>query len=132
MSGWSVTIVAQTVFALSLPDGWRIAGLGLGMTVGMTVGGALMLGYVVAARGRAAMAGLGRALGAAVAGGAAGFLAGAWAASGIGAVGVWANLGVTLLAAVVAVAVGAGVVVLVDRDDARAVAGVLRRRAPGG
>ncbi|TXK40433.1 murein biosynthesis integral membrane protein MurJ [Nonomuraea sp. C10] len=132
VSGWSVTIVAQTVFALSLPDGWRIAGLGLGMTVGMTAGGALMLGYVVAARGRAAMAGLGRALGAAVAGGAAGFLAGAWAASGIGAHGVWANLGVTLLAAVVAVAVGAGVVVLVDRDDARAVAGVLRRRAPGG
>ncbi|MEV4104666.1 lipid II flippase MurJ [Nonomuraea sp. NPDC049649] len=130
--GWGVTMVAQTVFALALPDGWRIAGLGLGMTAGMTAGGALLLGYVVAARGRAAVAGLGRALAAAVAGGVAGFLAGAWAVAWIGTGGGWASLGATLLAAVVALAVGGGVVALVDRDDARAVAGVLRRRVPGG
>ncbi|MGI5272217.1 murein biosynthesis integral membrane protein MurJ [Nonomuraea sp. CA-218870] len=130
--GWGVTMVAQTAFALALPDGWRIGGLALGMAVGMTAGGALMLWYVVAARGRTAVAGLGRALAAAVAGGVAGFLAGAWAASWIGAGGVWANVGVTLLAAVAALAVGGGVVTLVDRDDARAVAGVLGRRSPGG
>ncbi|MFG1946698.1 murein biosynthesis integral membrane protein MurJ [Nonomuraea sp. NPDC048826] len=129
--GWGVTMAAQTAFALALPGDWRIGGLALGMAVGMTAGGALMLGYVVSARGRAAVAGLGRALVAAVAGGAAGFLAGAWAASWIGAHGVWANVGVTLLAAVVALAAGGGVATLIDRDDARAVAGVLGRRAPG-
>ncbi|MDA0638342.1 virulence factor MviN, partial [Nonomuraea sp. MCN248] len=79
-----------------------------------------------------AVAGRGRGLAAAVAGGVAGFLAGAWAASWLGAEGVWANVGVTLLAAVAALAVGGGVVTLVDRDDARAVAGVLGRRPPGG
>lgn len=130
VSGWLVAMAAQTVLAVLLPDGWRVAGLALGMTAGMTAGGAVMLGYVVAARGRAAVAGLGRALAAALAGGGAGFLAGAWAAAWIAPAGVWANVSVTLLAAVLAVAAGGGVAALIDKDDARAAAGALGRRRP--
>jgi putative peptidoglycan lipid II flippase len=49
-------------------------------------------------------------------------------ASALGATGTWANVGATLLAAVVALAVGGGVVVLMDRADAGMVAGALSRR----
>lgn len=132
--GWIVVMVAQTGFVLAFAEGWQIAGMALGMTVGMTVGGALLLIFVVGARGRAAMAGLGRAGLAAVLGGVAGFLTGALAAEALGAVGVWPNVGVTALTAVVALAVGGVVVLAVDRHDATLVAGALGRgrRGPGG
>ncbi|MFE3455512.1 murein biosynthesis integral membrane protein MurJ [Nonomuraea sp. NPDC059194] len=48
VAGWMVAMAAQTVFVLVLPDGWTVGGLALGMTVGMTVGGAWLL---VAVRG---------------------------------------------------------------------------------
>ncbi|MEV0386077.1 lipid II flippase MurJ [Nonomuraea sp. NPDC050643] len=125
--GWGVVMVAQTVFVLVLPDEWEIGGMALGMSVGMSVGGALLLGSVVRARGRAAVAGLLRAGGAAVAGGVLGYLAGAAVAGWLGASGMWPNVGATVVAAVVALVVGAAVVALTDREDAGAVAGLLRR-----
>lgn len=126
--GWGVVMVAQTGFALAFPTGWQIAGMALGMTAGMTVGGGVLLFFVVRARGGSTMAGLGRAGVAAVVGGAAGFGTGAAVASVFGATGIWANVGAALLAAVVALVVGGGVVILMDRADARMVAGALSRR----
>ncbi|MGP4101609.1 murein biosynthesis integral membrane protein MurJ [Nonomuraea sp. KM90] len=129
--GWGVVMVAQTVFVLVLPDEWEIGGMALGMSVGMSVGGAVLLGSVVRARGSAAVAGLLRASGAAVAGGVLGYLAGAGVVRWLGAGGIWPNAGAAVLAAVVALVVGAAVVAVVDRADAGAVAGLLRRGGSG-
>ncbi|MFB4294738.1 murein biosynthesis integral membrane protein MurJ [Nonomuraea sp. ATR24] len=128
VAGWGVVIVAQTVFALAFPREWQVAGLALGMSAGMTAGGALLLASVVRARGAAAIAGLGRAGAAALAGGGAGFVAGGWLAGLFSGAGTWGSVAGTLLAAVVALAAGVGVVALVDRADAAAVAALLRRR----
>ncbi|MEU4233187.1 lipid II flippase MurJ [Nonomuraea sp. NPDC026600] len=125
--GWGVVMVAQTVFVLVLSGEWKIGGMALGMTVGMTVGGALLLASVVRARGRVAVAGLGRAALASVTGGGAGYLAGAAVVGVLGARGIWPNVGATVLAALVAVVAGGVVVALVDRPTARAVAGSFRR-----
>ncbi|WP_308016117.1 murein biosynthesis integral membrane protein MurJ [Nonomuraea aurantiaca] len=133
--GWGVVMVAQTGFALAFPDDWKLGGLALGMTTGMTVGGALLLASVVRARGRdavaglgrAALAGLGRAALASVAGGGAGYLAGAAVVGVLGARGIWPNVGATVLAALAAAVAGAVVVALLDRPTARAVAGSFRR-----
>ncbi|NUP02241.1 MAG: virulence factor MviN [Nonomuraea sp.] len=130
--GWLVVIVAQTVLVLVLPDGWKIGGMALGMSVGMTVGGALLLASVVRARGTGAVAGLPRASAAAVAGGVLGYLAGAGVVAWLGATGIWPNVGAVVLAAIVAVAVGAAVVAAVDRPDAGVVAGLLKRGGGGG
>ncbi|MBB5784004.1 murein biosynthesis integral membrane protein MurJ [Nonomuraea jabiensis] len=131
VTAWVVATVAQAVFALVMPVGWKIGGLALGMSVGMSVGGALLLGSVVRARGSAVVAGLPRAAAAAAGGGLLGYLAGAGVVEVVGASGIWPNVGVTVLAAVVALAVGGVVVALVDRADADAVVGLLRRGGPG-
>jgi putative peptidoglycan lipid II flippase len=129
VTGWIVVMVAQTAFVPVFPDEWKIAGMALGMTVGMTVGGALLLAFVVRLRGRPVAAGLGRAAAAAVAGGLAGYLAGAAVAAAFGAQGGLAGAGAAVLAAISALAAGGLVAALVDRDDARAVATRLSRRA---
>ncbi|SEH00587.1 putative peptidoglycan lipid II flippase [Nonomuraea solani] len=131
VAAWAVVMVAQTVFVLVLPDAWKIGGMALGMSVGMTVGGALLLGAVMRARGRAAVAGLLRAGGAAVAGGLAGYLAGGGVAGWLGAGSMGFTVLATVLAAVVALVVGALVVAVVDREDAGAVTGLLRRDRSG-
>ncbi|GAA2269748.1 lipid II flippase MurJ [Nonomuraea roseoviolacea subsp. roseoviolacea] len=131
VAGWLVVMVAQTVFALTFPDGWRIAGMALGMSVGMTAGGVLLLVSVVRVRGRGAAAGLGRAGAAAVAGGLAGYLAGAGVVAVLGAESFWGQIGAVLAGAVAALAAGGLVVALVDRADATAVAGTLVRARRG-
>ncbi|TYB70409.1 virulence factor MviN [Nonomuraea sp. PA05] len=131
VAGWGVVIVAQIVFVLVLPDGWKIGGMALGMSVGMSVGGGLLLRSVVRARGAAAVAGLVRAGAAAVGGGVLGYLAGAGVVALLGVSGVWANVGAAVLGAVVALVVGGAVVALVDRADAEAVTGLLRRGGNG-
>ncbi|MBB5084269.1 murein biosynthesis integral membrane protein MurJ [Nonomuraea endophytica] len=128
VAGWLVVMAAQAGFVLVLPDGWEIAGMALGMSVGMTVGGIWLLVAVLRARGGAAAAGLVRAAFAAVAGGAAGFLAGAWAAGLVGAEGLWPRLGATVLGGAVAIVAGAAVAALLDRDDAHALAAMATRR----
>lgn len=131
VAGWIVVMVAQAVFVLVLPDDWEIGGMALGMSVGMTVGGALLLAAVVRTRGRAAVAGLARAAGASVAGGVAGYVAGAVVTGWLGADGIWPNVGATALAALVALAVGAAVVALADRPDAGELIGLFRSRSAG-
>ncbi|MET8869981.1 lipid II flippase MurJ [Nonomuraea sp. NPDC004580] len=131
VAGWLVVMVAQTVLVLVVPPEWGIGAMALGMSIGMSVGGGWLLVSVVRTRGGAAAAGLPRALGAAVAGGGAGFLAGAGVVGLLGAVSLWANVGAAVLGAVVALAVGVAVVALVDRPDAASVAGLLRRGGAG-
>ncbi|MFC7584115.1 lipid II flippase MurJ [Nonomuraea antimicrobica] len=84
VAGWIVVMIAQTVFVLVLPGEWKLGGMALGMSVGMSVGGGLLLASVVRTRGRAAVAGLPRAVGAAVAGGCWGISRGPgwWSGSG--------------------------------------------------
>ncbi|MBB6348513.1 putative peptidoglycan lipid II flippase [Nonomuraea muscovyensis] len=132
VAGWVVVMVTQTVFVLVLPDDWKIAGMALGMTAGMTAGGALLLAFVVRARGRSAATGLGRAVAAAVAGGVAGYLAGAAVVAALDARGVLANAGAAVPAVLAALVAGGLAVALVDRDDARAVAGRFTRRRKAG
>ncbi|MDP4507646.1 murein biosynthesis integral membrane protein MurJ [Nonomuraea turcica] len=127
VAGWVVVMVAQAAFVAVLPEGWQIGGMALGMSVGMSVGGALLLGSVTRARGRAAAAGLLRALCAAVAGGLLGYVAGGAVVGWLAAQGLWPNVGAAALAAAVALAAGSVVVAMVDRADAGAVAGLLRR-----
>ncbi|MEU0571134.1 lipid II flippase MurJ [Nonomuraea sp. NPDC005983] len=127
VAGWGVVMIAQVVFVPAFPADWKIAGLALGMTVGMTVGGGLLLVSVVRTRGRAAVAGLGRATFAAVAGGAAGYVAGAAVAGWLDARGVWPNVLATAVAALVALVAGGLVVALADGADTREVAGPLIR-----
>ncbi|WP_328808552.1 murein biosynthesis integral membrane protein MurJ [Nonomuraea montanisoli] len=131
VAGWLVVMAAQTVFALTFPDGWRIAGMALGMSVGMTAGGVLLLASVVRVRGRGAAAGLARAGAAAVAGGLAGYLAGAGVVAALGPESFWGQIGAVLAGAVAALAAGGLVVALVDRADATAVAGTLVRGRRG-
>lgn len=130
--GWIVVMVSQTIFVLAFPADWQIAGLALGMSVGMTVGGALLLASVARARGSAAVTGLARATGAAVAGGAAGYAAGASVAGWLGATGTWANVGATAVAGLAAAAVGVALTAAMDRPDARALLGMVLRRRGGG
>ncbi|MQA88251.1 MAG: virulence factor MviN, partial [Streptosporangiales bacterium] len=61
VAGWAVVILADVVLVRYVPPEWVVAALGLGNTVGMTVGGALLLASLYRARGRDALAGLGRA-----------------------------------------------------------------------
>ncbi|GAA0920316.1 murein biosynthesis integral membrane protein MurJ [Nonomuraea longicatena] len=129
VAGWLVAAVAQAGFALALPDAWKIAGLALGMSVGMTVGGMVLLVAVVRVRGGAAVAGLWRAGAAALAGGGAAFLVGAAVVAVIRPVGTWAELSAIALGGVLALAAGVLVAVLVDRPDARALAARFRRGA---
>ncbi|WP_219468343.1 murein biosynthesis integral membrane protein MurJ [Nonomuraea rhizosphaerae] len=131
VAGWGVVMVAQTGFALAFAHDWKIGGMALGMTAGMTAGGLLLLGSVVRARGRAAVAGLGRAAVAALAGAGAGYLSGAAVVAALDAEGIGANLGVTVLAALAASGVGGAVMALLDRPAARTVAGSLRRGGRG-
>lgn len=131
VAGWVVVMVAQTVFALVLPEEWKIGGMALGMSVGMSAGGALLLASVVRAGGRGAVAGLWRALGSATGGGLVGYLAGDAVVGWLGAQGVWPNVWAAVLAAVTALGVGTVVVAVADRADARAVAGLLRRGGAG-
>lgn len=149
VAGWLVVMVTQTLFAWALPEHWKIAGMALGMSVGMTVGGVWLL--VAVAKGPlprqaegdgstpgpgepgAAVAGLGRAVAAAVLGGGLGFLAGRLAGEAVFGLLGWDGtapaLTAGLVSAVVAGVIGLAVAVVVDRDDARALAGTLRRGA---
>ncbi|MER6948920.1 lipid II flippase MurJ [Nonomuraea sp. NPDC000554] len=127
VAGWVVVMIAQAVFVPAFPDDWKIAGLALGMTAGMTVGGVLLLVSVARTRGRAAVAGLGRATFAAVAGGMAGYVAGAAVAGWLDARGVWPNVLAAAVAALVALVAGGLVVALADGPDIREVAGPLLR-----
>ena len=99
--GWGVAIVAQIVLAQRRPPSDVVGQLALGSTVGMTVGGVLLVVRGVRARGAAALDGAWRALLAAVAGGVAAWGAGLAVATAFGEVARWACVAVGVAAAVV-------------------------------
>ncbi len=119
--GWLVVIAADLVLVAALPVRWRVAALGLGNSVGMTVGGALLLAALVRARGRAVLAGLARAGAATLAGAAAGAAAGYATAAAAGTAGQVRNVTSAVLAALAAAAVYAAITYAVDGRDLRSV-----------
>lgn len=125
--GWLAVLVAQVVFVVTFPGDWKLGGLALGQVAGMTVGGALLAGSVLRARGSEALEGLPRAVLAAAAGGGCALLAGSWTVGG----GPWSGAAGAVFAClggVVALAAGALAVAAVDRRDLGAVLARFNRR----
>jgi putative peptidoglycan lipid II flippase len=125
VAGWLAVLAADVACVHTLPRDWRVAALGLGNTLGMSVAGVLLLAALLRSRGRAVVHGLGRAAGAGLAGGLGGGLAGYGTARGIGTSGRVTDVAVALPAAVVAAGVFLVVVSLIDGGDLRA---ALRRK----
>jgi putative peptidoglycan lipid II flippase len=132
VAGWGVVIVAQAAFAVALPQDWKLGGLAAGSAVGMTAGAAVLLVSVVRDRGARAVAGLPRAVLAALAGGLAGWLAGAGVVALAGDAGVWGSVAVTVLAALAAGLAGVAVAAATDPADVRAALARVRPRGGGG
>lgn len=129
VTGWGLVMVADVALVMSVERQWVVAALGLGNTVGMTVAGALLLGVLLKARGRAAVQGVPRALAAGVAGGAAGGAAGYAVAALLGTGGQLWSVGVAVPAAAAAAVVFLMIAFVVDGRDLRA---VLSRRGTRG
>jgi putative peptidoglycan lipid II flippase len=121
--GWSGVLVADVALVPAAPDDWVVAALGLGNTVGMTVAGLLLLTALARARGRAALAGLARALLAAIFAALAGGLTGYGAARALDTDGRLPSLGVAVPAVLVASAAFLSIAYLIDKGDLRAVLG---------
>jgi peptidoglycan biosynthesis protein MviN/MurJ (putative lipid II flippase) len=122
--GWAVAVLIAIVLASMVSQGWVVAAVGLGHTVGMAVAAGLLLaalrpGSAGAGWRRLARAGLAGLAGAAV-GGVAGFAAAAVLDAG----SLVATVVSGLIAAGVSAVIFMGVIALLDRDDLRA---VLRR-----
>ncbi|MBP2703457.1 virulence factor MviN [Microbispora sp. RL4-1S] len=127
VAGWLVAGVAQAAFVLLLPAGWKLGGLAAGQALGMTAGGALLLGSVLRARGGAAVRGVRRAAPAAALGGGAGFLAGSGAVLAVGGEGPWAGLAAAAVAGVTALLAGVIVAAAADREDLDVIVARFRR-----
>ncbi|GAA4084607.1 murein biosynthesis integral membrane protein MurJ [Nonomuraea soli] len=130
VTGWMVTLVSQPALVAVMDSPQLVVGaLALGSTLGMSVGGVLIGLAVRRAHGSRALAGLGRALAAAVAGAVVAFLAGTALAWPLREAGAAASLAVAVGAAVLAGGGFLAVASVVDREDAKAALGrVLRRR----
>lgn len=61
--GWGAVIVLDVALALSVPEEWVVPALGLGMSIGLSLGVALLVRAVHRTAGPAAVAGLGRSIG---------------------------------------------------------------------
>ncbi|MER6829734.1 lipid II flippase MurJ [Streptosporangium sp. NPDC000563] len=130
VTGWAVALVAQIVLARTAGNPADVVGLlGLGSTVGMTVGGLLLAVAVLRTRGAAALAGTPRTLLATVAGGGAAWGAGLALVNALGAVSTWEFVAAGLAAGVAGVVAFAAVAVMIDRQDVQALAVRLRRGA---
>ncbi|MEU6040144.1 lipid II flippase MurJ [Actinomadura sp. NPDC047616] len=129
VTGWGLVMAADVALVMVVERQWVVAALGLGNTVGMTVAGALLLGVLLKARGRAAVRGVPRALAAGVAGGAGGGAAGYAVAALLGAGGQLWSVGVAVPAAAAAGVVFLMIAFVVDGRDLRA---VLSRRVTRG
>jgi putative peptidoglycan lipid II flippase len=101
-AGFAIAIAVDIALAATLPDDWRIAGVGLGNTVGMTVAALLLVRAVGRTAGSAALAGIGRTLAAGVTAAVLAAVAGAVVAAVVGGEGIPLALGSAAAAAVVA------------------------------
>ncbi|MCP2339065.1 murein biosynthesis integral membrane protein MurJ [Actinomadura rupiterrae] len=121
VTGWLVVMAVDVVLVVTVDRAWVVAALGLGNTVGMTVAGVLLLATLVRARGAAALHGVPRVLLAGLVGGGAGAAAGYALSSWFGTGHRLMDVGVGVLAALVAVVVFVAVVFVIDGRDLRAV-----------
>ncbi|GAA3507835.1 putative peptidoglycan lipid II flippase [Streptosporangium album] len=120
VAGWAVALAAQILLARAAHARPDVVGqLALGSTVGMTVGGGLLVLAVLGAVGTAALDGIWRALLATVLGGIAAYGAGLAVVTAFGDVSRWMYVVVGVVAAVAASAVFAAVAAVIDRPDAR-------------
>jgi putative peptidoglycan lipid II flippase len=131
VGGWLVAVAADLVLAQVLAPADRALALGLGHTLGVTVAGAGLLVVIARTSGGAALHGVPRAGGAAVAGALAGALAGLGAARWLDAdpvpsAGVLAAAGAGVLAAGVVLAVAAAVMMGTARGPLTAALRALR------
>jgi len=131
VAGWLLVIVADVIAVALVPDWWVVPVLGLGNTIGLTVGGLALLGAVRRARGRAALRGTARAALAGLAGALAGAAAGAALSSAVPASGFFAYAGVTILACGCVTLVFGGAALALDGGDLRAVLARAREMLPG-
>jgi putative peptidoglycan lipid II flippase len=129
VAGWLVVIGVDLVAVPLVRADFVVPVLGLANTAGMTAAGVLLLAAVRRARGAPALAGVWRALGAGLAGAAAGAAVGLALAGLLPASGHWLNAGLALLAAACATAAFGAVVALLDGGDLRNAVSRLRRRA---
>ena len=128
VAGWLVVIVVDVVAVPLVRASAVVPVLGLANTVGMTAAGLALLAAVRSARGAVALRGVWRALGAGLAGAAAGAAAGFGVTELLQVSGRWPNAGVAVLAGVCALAVFGGVVAMLDGGDLRSVLARIRRR----
>jgi putative peptidoglycan lipid II flippase len=133
-TGWLVVIVGDVILVTLVPSRLVVGMLALGNTVGLTVAGFALTGAVWRARGRTALAGVGRVavsgLAAAVAGGAAGAGAAAALIAALPAAGPVADVLIAVLAAGCAAAAYAVVAYLPDGSELRAAVARARRMVP--
>ncbi|MFC3994517.1 murein biosynthesis integral membrane protein MurJ [Nocardiopsis sediminis] len=124
--GWAAVMAGSVALVRALPEDWAVAALGGAASIGLSLGAALLAATVVAVHGRGAFAGVGRAVLATLAGTAAGYAAGRWAASVLDVHGVWPNAGAALAAGGTAAAAFGAVALLIDARAVRA--GISRSR----
>lgn len=127
VAGWGAVLVADVVLALTFPPRWVVAAFGIGNTVGLTLAGGLLVTVMVSRRGRAAGAGVVRALTGGLLGGLAAYAAGAATVMAIGPLGLWGSAGLCVLAAVAATVAFVAVAFVVDAPDTRT---LVRRWSP--
>ncbi len=121
VTGWLGVVVADVVLVPPAPDGWVIAALGFGNTVGMTIAGVLLLAALARTAGTRALVGLPRASVAALVGAGVGGVAGAVVAGRFASAGALSSVAGCALVGAVVTAAFAVVVLVVDGDDLRAV-----------
>jgi putative peptidoglycan lipid II flippase len=131
VAAWLLVIVADVAAVALVPGWWVVPVLGLGNTIGMTVGGAVLLGAVRRVRGRAALTGTARAALAGLAGAVAGAAAGAALSSALPASGFVLNAGLAILVCGCVTLVFGGVALVLDGGDLRAVLARARDMLPG-
>ncbi|MFC3518568.1 murein biosynthesis integral membrane protein MurJ [Streptomonospora nanhaiensis] len=130
VTGWVGVAVCGAVLVAIVPPAWTVAALGASASAGLTLAAVLLVAATLAVHGRAALAGVGRALAAAVVGGCLGAVAGGGAAALVDGGGAAAEAGGALLAAAVSSAVFAVAAPALDPASARAALARLRRARP--
>jgi peptidoglycan biosynthesis protein MviN/MurJ (putative lipid II flippase) len=128
VAGWLLVIVVDLVAVPLVKASAVVPVLGLANTVGMTASGIALIVAVRSARGKAALRGTWRALGAGLAGAAAAAAAGFGVTELLQPAGHWRNAGAAVLAGLCALIVFGAVVAVLDGGDLRSALARVRRR----
>lgn len=134
-SGWLLVIAADAAIVPFVPAGRVVPALGLGTTIGLTVSGAALLVLVHRECGAAALRGVPRAFLSGLAGCGGGAAAGAGVSAAVSAAApslrtgeILANVGLSVLVALVVIAVFTAIVLRLDGGDIRAALSRVRAR----